>query len=230
MGGVADPGPPRAAYRLPMFPLSTVLFPSGRLPLHVFEPRYRRMAADCLGGNGELGVVLITRGREVGGGDQRAAIGTAAHIDRALRLPDGRWLLDVAGRRRVQVVEWLPEQAYPAAMVADLDGSAGPASAGREGAEERAPSRLETALVAVRRARALLSEAGRGAPVSAELEARVRAASEMEEAGWLLCDAAPLGDLDRQRLLETSGLGERLDLVRVLSAEIGDDLERLLGP
>src|SRR5579862_3669316 len=104
-----------------MFPLSTVLFPSGRLPLHVFEPRYRQMTAECLAGTGELGIVLISRGREVGGGDERMGVGTVGHIDRAMRLPDGRWLLSVGGRRRLRVVEWLPDDPYPVAMVEDLD-------------------------------------------------------------------------------------------------------------
>ena len=57
---------------LPMFPLGTVLLPGAVLPLHVFEPRYRQLVQDCLAGEPEFGVVLIERGSEVGGGDQRA--------------------------------------------------------------------------------------------------------------------------------------------------------------
>ena len=38
-------------FRLPIFPLSVVLFPGTPLPLHIFEPRYRRMLSDCLGGD-----------------------------------------------------------------------------------------------------------------------------------------------------------------------------------
>ena len=55
--------------RLPMFPLGTVLMPSGFLPLHLFEERYRRMIVDLLEGDREFGVVLIRRGSEGGGGD-----------------------------------------------------------------------------------------------------------------------------------------------------------------
>ncbi|HEX4162859.1 MAG TPA: LON peptidase substrate-binding domain-containing protein, partial [Acidimicrobiales bacterium] len=58
--------------RLPMFPLSAVLFPQATMPLHVFEPRYRQLMHDCLEGDPRFGVVLIERGSEVGGGDQRA--------------------------------------------------------------------------------------------------------------------------------------------------------------
>lgn len=227
-------GSTSTSYRLPMFPLSTVLFPFGRLPLHVFEPRYRQMTTDCLSDNGELGIVLITRGREVGGGDERVGVGTVGHIDEAMSLADGRWLLSVIGRRRLRVVEWLPERPYPVAMVEDLDGSDGQVSTGsgegrRERTEQAVGSRLEAALSAVRRARALLSESGGSLLFSAEFESGVRAANETDDAGWLLCDAAPLGDLDRQRLLETDELGERLELVRSLSGEVADDLVRMLG-
>ena len=56
---------------MPMFPLGTVLFPHAALPLHLFEERYRALAEACLRGDGRFGVVLIERGFEVGGGDQR---------------------------------------------------------------------------------------------------------------------------------------------------------------
>ena len=56
---------------LGMFPLSTVFYPFGLLPLHVFEERYQTLMSDCIDGDGEFGVVLIARGSEVGGGDQR---------------------------------------------------------------------------------------------------------------------------------------------------------------
>ena len=44
--------------RLAMFPLSTVLFPYAQIPLHVFEPRYRALVADCLAGDARFGIVL----------------------------------------------------------------------------------------------------------------------------------------------------------------------------
>ncbi len=80
-----------------MFPLSTVLFPHARAFLHVFEPRYRAMVADCLAGDRRLGVVLIARGSEVGGGDQRVDVGTLASIETAEPAADGRWHLAVEG-------------------------------------------------------------------------------------------------------------------------------------
>src|SRR5256885_11623664 len=85
---------------LPMFPLGTVLFPFAPLPLHIFEPRYRALAQDCVRGNGEFGVVLIERGFEVGGGDTRFGTGTVARMVEAAELPDVRWMLTAVGTRR----------------------------------------------------------------------------------------------------------------------------------
>ena len=103
--------------RLPMFPLSAVLFPHAELPLHVFETRYRQLTVDCLAGDGEFGVVLIARGSEVGGGDQRVGVGTVARIEKAAPLADGRWFLVARGTERITVSEWLPDDPYPTAMV-----------------------------------------------------------------------------------------------------------------
>src|ERR1700677_1959117 len=103
--------------RLPMFPLSAVLFPHARMPLHVFEPRYRQLMQDCLAGDARFGIVLIARGSEVGGGDERSALGTRGVITEAAELPDGRWVLEVEGEALIQVEEWLPDDPYPVALV-----------------------------------------------------------------------------------------------------------------
>ncbi len=133
-----------------MFPLSTVLFPGAGLPLHVFEARYRSLMADCLEGGGEFGVVLIARGSEVGGGDQRVDVGTVARIDQVAELEDGRMLVIARGDRRVRVDRWLADEPYPRAVVEELPVVRG-ADHGRA---------LATAEVAVRRLRSLLSELG----------------------------------------------------------------------
>ena len=66
---------------MPMFPLGSVLLPAMPLPLRIFEPRYLKLLGDLMGSeNPEFGVVLIERGTEVGGGDQRMQIGTIASV------------------------------------------------------------------------------------------------------------------------------------------------------
>jgi uncharacterized protein len=79
---------------MPMFPLGTPLLPGAVLPLHVFESRYRQMVRDILADDvdpPEFGVVMIERGSEVGGGDERATIGTIARIVDIQVAPDGRY-------------------------------------------------------------------------------------------------------------------------------------------
>src|SRR5207253_3012489 len=96
---VNDGGGPGTApaVELAMFPLGTVLFPGITLPLHVFEPRYQALTRSCLDGDGHLGITLIERGSEVGGGDVRFAVGTRARIAQAVALDDGRWFLVLVG-------------------------------------------------------------------------------------------------------------------------------------
>ncbi len=65
---------------LPIFPLSTVLFPGGVLPLRIFEARYMDMVRDCMQREAPFGVCLITRGGEVGEAAEHEPIGCLAHI------------------------------------------------------------------------------------------------------------------------------------------------------
>ena len=65
---------------LPLFPLHTVLFPGGRLPLKLFEQRYLEMAKECLRTNAAFGVCLILEGREVGEPALPALVGCTARI------------------------------------------------------------------------------------------------------------------------------------------------------
>ena len=197
---------------LAMFPLSAVLFPGAPLGLHVFEERYRALVADCLAGDRTFGVVLIARGSEVGGGDERVAVGTVAAIEVARPLPDGRWNLLARGTARLRVRAWLGEEPYPRAEVGAL-------------ADPDAPvgSALEEAEASVRRVRALVSELGEGpglapGPLGTTPAERV----------WRLCAEAPLGPLDRQRLLEAD-TPARLALLVELVEAVGRDVTRLLA-
>ena len=101
---------------LAMFPLGTVLLPGGVLPLHVFEPRYRQLVIDCLGGHGRPRVRgdVDRTGSEVGGGDQRADVGTVARITRVDALEDGRYSVVAVGTRRIRVQRVAAGRSVPA--------------------------------------------------------------------------------------------------------------------
>lgn len=88
--------------RLPLFPLDVVLFPGELLPLHIFEPRYRRMLADCLEGDRQFG--LTPASPPVPG-----SIGCVARIRAAEPLAGGRSNIVVLGERRFGVRALLEE-------------------------------------------------------------------------------------------------------------------------
>jgi Lon protease-like protein len=201
-----------------MFPLSAVLFPDACIPLHVFEPRYRELMRDCLAGDRRFGVVLIQRGSEVGGGEERSPLGTRGVITDAVELADGRWVLEVRGEAVVQVEEWLPDDPYPVALVREVSPVTGEGDAG--------PLVGATAQ-RVRRARALLAEQGGAPPLAPELA--LDGGGDVEAAAWLLCGAAPLSAYDAYRLLIADGAAERLRLLAELMEDLELDLHRMLS-
>jgi Lon protease-like protein len=82
--------------RLPLFPLPLVLFPGASLPLHVFEPRYRQLLADCRAGDGRFGIVVSGDAGAPGPG----TVGCVAELRDVQSLPDGRANIVVEGAER----------------------------------------------------------------------------------------------------------------------------------
>ena len=177
---------------LPLFPLRTVLFPGGLLPLRIFEPRYVDMVGRCMRAGSDFGVVLITGGQETGAVADLAPIGTSAHIVDFNALPDGLLGLMCRGARRfrllarrvqsdglhVGTVEWLAEP-VPSAL---------------------APEHRPLALVL----RRVLQELG---DTARHLEA------DYDEAGWVsnrLAEFLPLERNSQQELLELADPQERM--------------------
>ena len=99
--------PEREPWSLPLFPLRTVLFPGGVLPLKVFEQRYIEMTKACLRDEQPFGVCMITQGDEVDRGDGNvpafATIGTLARITNFDMPQMGILHLATAGGARFQV-------------------------------------------------------------------------------------------------------------------------------
>ena len=96
----------------PLFPLNTVLFPQARLPLQIFEPRYREMIDRCLKEDLAFGVLLIKEGAEVGGPATPYQIGTVARIVDSARSPDGKMNIVVAGIMRFKLLEQFNDHSY----------------------------------------------------------------------------------------------------------------------
>lgn len=89
--------------QLPLFPLNTVLFPGGPLPLRVFEPRYLDMVSRCLREETGFGVVLIREGAEVGVADT-FDVGTVAEIVDWYQGSDGLLGVTAEGKHRFELV------------------------------------------------------------------------------------------------------------------------------
>lgn len=122
-------------FRLPIFPLSVVLFPGNPLPLHIFEPRYRRMLGDCLAADRRFGVTPVP---EEGGVPEPGAVGCVAEVRVNQELPDGRSNIVVIGGQRFVVSSLLAESLpYLVALVQTFEDEKG----SEPGAEEAAALR-----------------------------------------------------------------------------------------
>jgi uncharacterized protein len=190
---------------LAMFPLNSVLFPYMPLRLRVFEERYLIMLAELLRSEeARFGVVLIERGREVGGGEQCFSVGTIAEVTQ-LGAQEGFVGLVAHGSRRFEVTEWLEDAPHPRADV-------------REIAELEWDNGLwqlrERTEQLVRRTLAVASEFAENVwPSDIELSDNPVAAA------WQLAAISPLNALDQLALLSSTSFAELLAGVSQLTHE-----------
>jgi len=206
-----------SSYRLAMFPLGQPVLPGRLLPLRIFEPRYLALLRHCLQMDSpEFGVVLIERGFEVGGGDHRTMFGTVVGILEALPRPTGDVSVVGIGRRRLRVVEWLPDEPHPWALVEDWPDS-GP-ELGEDGT-----SLVSTTL---ERLRTLADLAGLPDRHHEAIERLVASAADLDasDLSFALAASAGFGAADQQRLLCCSGALDRLRTMQ----ELLDDLEAVV--
>jgi Lon protease-like protein len=97
-----------------LFPLGVVLLPGERLPLHIFEERYKELIEECLETGREFGMVLADD-------EGRRSVGTTAAVTEVLeRFPDGRLNILVEGRRRVTIGEATEGRSFATALVEEL--------------------------------------------------------------------------------------------------------------
>lgn len=183
-----------------MFPLSSVLMPYMPLPLRIFESRYLVMLGNLLDEEDpHFGVVLIERGPEAGGGEQRFSTGTLARVSRVAAREEDLQLVAIGGGR-FEVEEWLDDAPYPRAIVREL-----PMPEWNDGLT---PLRDR----AERTVRRLLSVAAEFAELS--WDADIELADDPAHACWQLAGVAPLGTLDHLALLRCSSLAQLLtDLI-----------------
>ncbi|GAA1060891.1 LON peptidase substrate-binding domain-containing protein [Agromyces bracchium] len=195
-----------------MFPLGSVLFPHMPLALRVFEPRYLVMMSRVLDEQPcEFGVVLIESGREAAGAEsqRRFGVGTVARVTE-LGATDGDLAVIARGGRRIEVVEWLPDDPHPAAVVRDLPELEW---------DERLRPLLEKAELVVRRTIARASEF-----VELPWDADAALSDDPAVAAWQLAGIAPLTPLDQVRLLASTSLRSLLTELVELTLGAGEVL------
>jgi uncharacterized protein len=189
---------------LAMFPLQSALLPNEDLPLQIFEPRYTALVRDCMRDDDpRFGVVLISRGREVGGDDVRCDVGTVARITECMDLAgSGRFVLRCRTGERIRVCDWLPDDPYPRAVVQAWPDEPGkPVTAGQlEDLEDRVMALFER-IAAVRDL------------TLPEREEVLGVGADIVDPGirlYTLASRLPIGAADRYSVLSAPSAAERL--------------------
>jgi uncharacterized protein len=178
---------------IPLFPLSTVLFPGGPLPLRIFETRYVDMVRSCLRGGSPFGVLLIKEGAEVGGTAATFEVGTLARIVDFNPMPDGLLGIICRGETRFRLLKkWRQSDGLNLGRI-ELIAAPPPT---------RVPERLHHLGELLRR---VLPELG-------TLYASIP--RDFEDADWVSCRLAeilPLEQREKQLLLELEDPLDRLE-------------------
>ncbi|WP_273733254.1 LON peptidase substrate-binding domain-containing protein [Mycolicibacterium septicum] len=187
----------------PMFPLEVAMLPGQELPLRIFEPRYVAMVGDCMAmSEPSFGVVLISAGREVGGGDRRCDVGALAKIVDCQEFGAGKYRLLCVMGDRIRVQRWLDDDPYPRAEI-ELwpDEPDGAADAARI-------SNVEDRMVA------LLDRIGeaRGTPIRSR-EIVESAGVDSENHLYALATRLPMGQADRYALLAAPSEAARVEVL-----------------
>ncbi len=105
-----------------LFPLPIALVPTEQVPLHIFEPRYKELVAECVESGGEFGLVLAT------GDGAVHEVGTLAAVADVLEvLEDGRMNVIVEGRERFRLLELTSGRSFTTGLVESLEDDDDPA-------------------------------------------------------------------------------------------------------
>jgi Lon protease-like protein len=200
---------------MPMFPLGSVLFPSMPLTLRIFEERYLKLLGDLMSSDTpEFGVVLVSRGSEVGGGENRMTIGTVASVTE-IGTTDEFLGLESFGSRRFRVNDWLPDDPYPVAdieFIPDLMWD-----------DNLMPARVHLEL-AVRNLLSFASQFG-----DFQFGADVGLSDDPMEACWQLAGVLPIGEMDRFDLLSSQSAEELIAQTYEIVTTADDTLRAMLA-
>jgi Lon protease-like protein len=183
--------------KVPLFPLNTVLFPGGPLPLRIFEPRYLEMISECLKNDTPFGVLLIREGGETGPATTYS-IGTLARITDWYQGSDGLLGVTAIGEQRFRLLS--SERLASGLNVGEIEILPDEPSMPMP-EEHRAMSQI---------LEDVLDDLGR---LYESLDRR------MDDAGWVtsrFVEILPIDLEEKQRCLEESDPANRLEVVQAL--------------
>jgi len=196
---------------IPLFPLpDVVLFPHMPLPLHVFEPRYRKMTTDAMASHKIIGMTLLKPGWEQDyyGRPPVYPVGCAGLLEECRRLEDGRFNIRLKGVSRFRIVSEQGGEPYRLATVESLTDEVGDATALESGR------------------RKVLAAIGRAADGPSFLVTQPELPPELFVNA--VCQALSLSPVEKQSLLDCDTVGRRCArLLEILDFRL---LEQTYGP
>ncbi len=181
--------------QVPLFPLNTVLFPGGPLPLRIFEPRYLDMLSRCMKDDLPFGVVLIREGPEAGGPATTWSVGTLAKVVDWYQGSDGLLGITAVGTDRFRIAS--AERQADGLNVADVAVIPPPASSPVPPGHSNLASILET----------ILDDLGR---LYEDLERRYDDAVWL---AWRFVEILPIDLEQKQAVLENDDIPACLDMI-----------------
>jgi Lon protease-like protein len=183
---------------IPLFPLNTILFPGGPLPLRIFETRYIDLVRRCMRDGSGFGTVMILEVPDAGGPARLCNVGTYARIVDFSQQPDGLLGIEALGERRFRILE--RRRARDGLNLADVEWLAPEAVVPLPGEFAELDPALDQLMQRV------------GEPY-ASLE------RHLDDAGWVagrLVEILPISPAHKQHCLELDDPLERLRFLRPL--------------
>jgi uncharacterized protein len=198
---------------LPLFPLNTVLFPGGLLPLRIFEVRYLDMIGRCQRAGAPFGVVCLTQGNEVrqpGAREAFCSVGTLATITDFENPQPGLMVIRASGTQRFRITS--RDQLKHGLWIADVQ---------RLPADQSVPvpSDLQATADALRKLIDSLQQR-----IGSEGQLPLQGPWRLDDCGWVAnrwCELLPLPTEMKQRLMELDNPLVRLELVSDVLARTG---------
>ncbi len=181
--------------QVPLFPLNTVLFPDGPLPLRIFEPRYLDMISRCMKEDVPFGVLLLDEGPEAGGPATTHDVGTLARVSDWYQGSDGLLGITAIGTQRFNLLS--AERQPTGLYVGEIESIATPAPMVVPREYRTLPSILET----------VLDDLGR------LYEGLDRQFDDAVWVAWRFVEILPIGLEEKQAVLESDDIPACLQMI-----------------